>query len=216
MQRSFQTESLERDEIPEEQVARAHRDLTRIHRLLGDTRAIVSALRRDPLPVRRVLDVGCGRGGVLRHVRTELGVEVVGVDLQRPANTAWPVSIIRADAVRDCLPSADVAFSMYLAHHLTEDQLTELILNVGRSCRRFLLLDLVRHPLPLAMFRLFVAPFACPIVAADGQISICRSYTPAELARVAGDALEGTGARFRHSITRLYTRQLLDISYAPR
>jgi hypothetical protein len=34
-------------------------------------------------------------------------------------------------------------------------RLLDLIRNVGRSCRRFILLDLVvRHPLPLALFRL--------------------------------------------------------------
>jgi SAM-dependent methyltransferase len=214
MQRSFQTELMEVDGLPEEQVARVHRDLTRIHRMLGDTRTIVAALRRDPLPVRRVLDVGCGQGGVLRDIRSRLRVDTIGVDLKPPVELNVPFSIIRADAVSDGLPAADVAFSMYLGHHLSERQLVKLIRNVGRSCRRFLLLDLVRHPLPLAMFRLFVAPFIFPITATDGQISIRRSYTPAELVGIAREALAGTDARFRHSMTPLYTRQLLDISYA--
>src|SRR5690348_13363295 len=75
MQRFVQTELLEGDGIPEVQVARAYHQLTRIHRYLGDTRAIVRAIRDDPLPVRRVLDVGCGRGGVLKDVQRRLGLE---------------------------------------------------------------------------------------------------------------------------------------------
>jgi hypothetical protein len=120
--------------------------------------------------------------------------------------------IIAANGVSDRLPAADVAFSMYLGHHLSERDLRQLIRNVGRSCRRFLLLDLVRHRLPLTMFKLFMVPVVCPIVATDGQRSIRRSYTPAELMRIARDALAGTRARFRHSTSALYIRQILDIT----
>ncbi len=212
MRRSFEREILEREDVPEEHVARAYRDLTRIHRVLGDTACLISTLRRDPLPVRRILEIGCAQGGVLRHVRERLGVEVVGVDLRPPAITG-SLKIIRADAVRDRLPPADVAFSMYVGHHLSERELVTLIRNVGRSCRRFILLDLVRHPLPLALFRMFVTPFVSPITAADGRLSIRRSYTAAELKRIAGEALAGTGGRCRHSVGPFYTRQIIDIGY---
>lgn len=215
-QRSFETEISERSGVPELQLEHAHRDLTRIHRLLGDTASVVSAVRRDPLPVRRILDVGCGHGGVLGDIRRRLAVDVVGVDLRMPKPASVPFSILQADAVLDRLPIADVAYSMYLGHHLSEVELIKLIRNVGRSCRRFILLDLVRHPLPLALFRVFVAPFFSPIVAVDGEISIRRSYTPAELIRIAGEALAGTRARFHHSVAPLYARQILDISYQAR
>jgi SAM-dependent methyltransferase len=216
MNRSVDSEILERDDLPDAQAARAYRDLTRIHRVLGDTRLIVAALRRDPLPVRRVMDVGCGRGGVLADVRKQLGVEVVGVDVRSPGARNGSIPIIQADATRDPLPMADVAFSMYLGHHLSDDGLVALIRNVGRSCRRFILLDLVRHRLPLALFRLFVAPLASPIVAIDGRISIRRSYTRSELECLVGKALAGSASRFRHSIAPLWVRQVADISYAPR
>ena len=126
-----------------------------------------------------------------------------------------PFPIWRADAVRDQLPQADVAFSMYLGHHLSEEDLVNLIRNVGRFCRRFILLDLVRHPLPLGLFRTFVAPFVCPIVFADGQTSIRRSYTGKEVRQIASHALAGSNAVFRHSVAPLYVRQVIDISYSP-
>jgi SAM-dependent methyltransferase len=211
--RSCETEILERPGVSQAQAARVYRDLTRLHRYLGDTASIVSAVRRDPLPVRRILDVGCGQGGVLRDLRERLPVEVLGVDVDPVAVAGADCPILLADAVLDPLPAADVAYSMCLGHHLSETELVKLIRNVGRSCRRFILIDLVRHPLPLAMFRLFVAPFLSPIAVADGKASIRRSYTTAEMTRIVTEALDGAG-RFRHSVAPLYARQTLDIEYA--
>lgn len=216
MRQSFETEILDRGGVPEQEVERAYRDLVRIHRFLGDTHAVISAARRNPVAVRRIMDIGCATGGVLRHIQARLGGEAVGVDLNPPANVDVPFPILRADAIRDPLPSADLAFSMYMVHHLAPDEIAALIQNVGRSCRRLILLDLVRHPLPLALFRLFVAPFVSPIVVADGPASIRRAYTPDELSRIAREAAGGIGARVTHSIAPFYVRQILDIEYAPR
>jgi SAM-dependent methyltransferase len=198
---------LETELLPDPVVARAYRDLTRLHRFLGDTGQIVRAIRRDPLPVRRVLDIGCGHGGVLQDVCRRTRVEGIGVDLRPPLDA--PVAIVRADAVRDPLPNADFAYSLCLAHHLSEREIVSLIENVGRSCRRFLLKDLVRHRLPLALFRTFVVPFFGPIAAADGAASVRRAYTPSELGRI----VETTGVRFRHSIAPCYASQTIDIRY---
>ncbi len=214
MQRENEREMLETDSVPDDQVWRAYRDLARIHRFLGDTGFVVRAIRRDPFPVRRILDVGCATGSVLEDVSRRLGVEALGIDLKPPQPVSSAVPILQADAVRDSLPSADVAFSMYLGHHLTEADVVRLIRNVGRFCRRFILMDLVRHPLPLALFRLFVSPFVSRVVSVDGRTSIRRSYTPSELALIASEALAGSSGTFRHSVAPLYARQVVDISYA--
>ena len=204
---------MERDDLPAEALARAHSDLTRLHRYLGNTAALVHALRRDPLPVARVLDVGCGHGGLLLEIRRRLGVAVAGVDLRPPENPRAP--ILHADATRDPLPAADVAISVCFAHHLTDAALIAVIRNAGRSCRRFVILDLVRHPVPLALFTLFVGPFLSPVNRADGALSIRRAFTPAELRAVAVEALDGGPATFRHAVAPLGVRQILDISYGP-
>ncbi len=118
-------------------------------------------------------------------------------------------------ATRCLLPN--VAFSMHLGHHLREREVAHLIRNVGRFCRRFILLillDLVRHPLPLALFRLFIAPLVCPIDAEDGQRSIRRSFTSVELHSITASALAGTDGSFRLSVAPLHARQVIDISYA--
>jgi SAM-dependent methyltransferase len=213
--RKNETELLEKEDIEDELVNRAYKDLARIHFWLGDIRWIVRAIRRDPLPVCRVLDVGCGTGLVLEEVGRRLGVQAMGAELNPHPAIAAPVSICKADARSDPLPFADVAFSMYLGHHLSEDDLIALIRNVGRYSRRFILLDLVRHPLPLALFLSFVTPFLCPIDAEDGRRSIRRSYTPRELQALTAAALAGTGATFHLCVAPFYVRQVVDISYGP-
>lgn len=205
---------MEDPSLPEETIQQAHRDLTRTHWWLGNTHAIIGALKSDPLPVRSVLDVGCGGGGLLVEIRNQLGVEVIGVDLRPPESENAPAPILRADAARDPLPDADVAISACMAHHLSEAELIELIRNVGRSCRRFILLDLVRHRLPLVLFRMFVAPFLSHVNSVDGRISIRRAYTAAEMRNLVEAALDGTGGHYSQSVSPIYARQILDIHYS--
>src|SRR5205823_11392219 len=133
----------------------------------------------------------CGTGLVAEEVHRRLEIKVTGVDIRTYSTINACVPIIEADATRDTLPVADVAYSMHFGHHLSESDLRALIRNVGRFCRRFILLDLVRHPLPLALFRVFVAPLLSPISAEDGCRSVRRSYTPVEFRNVAPSALEG-------------------------
>jgi SAM-dependent methyltransferase len=212
MVRSLDPEVLDQPGLSDECLERAHRDLTRTHRWLGHTGLLLRSLRRHPFPLRRVMDVGCGRGGLLLEIRKHLNVEVIGVDVRAPAGRT-PVPIVRGDAVRHPLPQCDVALAVCLVHHLSEAEFVQLIQNVRRSARRFLVLDLVRHPLPLLLFRGFVAPFVYPVNAVDGIQSIRRSFTGAEMHAIVREALRGTGATFRHRVAPFYTHQLVDISW---
>jgi SAM-dependent methyltransferase len=209
MQRSFDSEILDGAGLPPDVVARAHRALRLTHTLLGNRAAIFRALRADGPPARRVLDVGCGHGGLLAEIRTRLSVEVIGADLHPPADP--PVPIVRADVTSDPLPEADVAISVCLVHHLTDEQFLRLIRNVGRSCRRFIILDLVRSRLPLALFRM-AAPLVLPrLNVLDGALSIRRAYTAEEFRSTVGRALGG--APFRHAVAPFFIRQIADITY---
>ena len=210
--RSSDTELLEDLSLPHATVAQAYSQLQRTHRWLGNTAALFRLLRQDPLPIRSVLDIGCGDGGLLQEIRRRLGAEVVGFDL-RPPPAATPVPILTGNAVTDPLPRADVAIAVCVAHHLSEANLIRLIRNVSRSCRRFIVLDLVRHPLPLALFRTFLCPFLGTINAQDGVTSIRRSYTPREMRCAVDSALDGSAGQVRHTVAPFYIRQVVDISW---
>ena len=213
MKRSFDPEIIDDPNLPEETLALVYKDLTWTHRFIGNIRALVLELGRHKNPLRRVLDIGCGGGELLLEIQRKMGVETVGVEVRVPGTFHSAVPIIQADAVRDTLPSCDVALAVCVAHHLPDECVVELIRNVGRFCKRFLILDLVRHPLPLLLFRCFVAPFVHWINAADGVSSIRRSYTPAELESLVRRALEGSPWTYRHSVGLFYIRQIVDISY---
>jgi len=210
--RCYAAEILDDPAVPEHVREMCYRDLTRMHRWLGNIGAVVKRIERDPLPVSKVLDIGCAYGEVLHEIQQQLGVEVVGVDLHPPERSTT-VPIVRCDAIRETLPAADVAVSMMMIHHLTSVELVQLIRNVGRSCRRFLIMDLVRHSAPVALFKTFVAPFVNPINVEDGIRSLARAFTRRELAQIVREALAGSGATFRHDVAPFSTRQIVDINY---
>lgn len=213
MQRSYTAEILDGVGVLPEVFERAHRKLSQTHSLLGNHAAILRALRRDGKATRRVLDIGCGHGGLLEKVRRQLGAEVLGVDLRPPEGVAREFPILKLDAVREALPRADVAVSVCLVHHLRDEEFVEMIRNVGRACRRFVILDLVRHLVPLALFTAF-APLCLPRVnVLDGRQSIRRAYTPEEFHALITQALAGTGASFHHSVAPFWIRQTADIRY---
>ena len=158
--------------------------------------------------------LGIGGGVFLRShlIRRKLGVSVIGFDL-RPAPSSEAVPILTGNAVVDPLPDADVAIAVCLVHHLPEADVVKLIRNVAKSCRRLIVLDLVRHWIPLTLFRVFMSPFLHRINAADGMTSIRRAYTPKELRAMVEEAVEGTRARVVHTVAPFYIRQVVDISW---
>lgn len=213
MQRSLVPETMDDPRIPHETWERFHSQLGSLHRFLGNERAILAALRSHPGPIGRVLDIGCGDGELLHTIRRALAVDVLGVDLRAPQRNKFDVPIMEADATRDCLPEADVAVCVTIFHHLAEAEIAALIRNAARSVHRLIVLDLVRHWLPLTLFSTFVGPFLMHIVAADGRRSIRRAYTPDELRAIVERALAGSRASLLHHVTPLRSRQMIDITW---
>jgi 2-polyprenyl-3-methyl-5-hydroxy-6-metoxy-1,4-benzoquinol methylase len=210
MHRREAVELLDDPSLPQAVVADAYRDLARTHRWLGNTGAILRRLKGSS--ARSVLDLGCGQGALLEEIHQKLGLQVTGFDL-RAAPASTPVPILKGNAVTDPLPNADVTLAVCMVHHLSEPEIVALIRNVSRSSHSLIILDLVRHWLPLSLFRIFVAPFLTRINAADGVTSVQRAFTPAELRGIVDRAVEGTGARVRHSVAPFYIRQIVDISW---
>ena len=89
-------------------------------------------------PGERVLDLGCGHGELLERIQRHLGAEVLGLDLRLPVESLPGIPTLMLDVVRDALQPADVAVSVCIAHHRSDDQLACMIRNLGQSCRRLL------------------------------------------------------------------------------
>jgi SAM-dependent methyltransferase len=208
---------MDAEDASDDDLAESYRELQLTHRWLGNTAAVLRLLPHPPMNFKRALDIGCGHGGLLLEIRKRFNVDVIGFDL-RPAPAQSVVPILTGNAVSDALPEADVAICVMMAHHLSEAELAGLIGNVSRSCPRLILLDLVRHRVPLWLFRLFVAPFLGRINALDGETSVRRAYTEVEMREIVAGALRG-GDRpvksLRHTVAPLWTRQVVDISWEP-
>jgi 2-polyprenyl-3-methyl-5-hydroxy-6-metoxy-1,4-benzoquinol methylase len=211
MNRANVPELLEDPTLPADVVAAAYRNLASTQRFLGNTRAIFRQLRKHRDPIHLIVDIGCGQGALLEEIQKRLGVDVIGFDL-RPAPSG-PVRILTGNATVDPLPRADVALAVCVVHHLSEAEIIALIRNVSKSCRRLILLDLVRHWIPLTLFRVFVAPFLHRINAVDGLTSIKRAYTPRELREIVDEAVKGSGASVDHIVALFYVRQVIDIEF---
>jgi 2-polyprenyl-3-methyl-5-hydroxy-6-metoxy-1,4-benzoquinol methylase len=188
-----------------------HRDLNFVNKCLGTFPTIERFIRNGDQPVRSVIDIGCGGGALLEYLRERLGVEVTGIDLKPPNHAKVP--IIAADAVTARLPEADVAVCSLVAHHLTPEQNIALIRNVGRSCRRFIIHDLIRNRMPFVLFTMFLCPLIGREAAVDGRQSIRRAFTPDEFAEMTRAALGGTKATFEIDVSRFLSRQIIDIRY---
>ena len=201
-------------EMPDQIWERFHQELTAIHHILGDIRAIENAIDHDALPVRRVLDLGCGTGGMLGYLRKRLGIEVVGIDVRIPKIRTNGVEFIQGNAITTKLPKSDIAIALGFIHHLTDFEVIDLIHNVARSSRRLMILDPVRHAFPLLLFRLFVGPFLHPVTAADGCQSIRRAYTSRSLTNVIRQALEGGLGTFSIHVAPFWIRQTVDIRFS--
>jgi SAM-dependent methyltransferase len=180
---------------PEVYAAVLH-DLARVNFWTLAARPTIGFLARGTrgMPAFRLMDVGFGHGDMLRRIarwarRRGIAVDLIGVDLN-PGSVAaaraatpihWPIEYRTAD-YRDVAGPLDFVISSLVAHHMTDDELTDFIRFMEkRSDRGWLINDLHRlglayHGFPLLARLLRVHR----IVREDGQVSIGRAFRPAE------------------------------------
>lgn len=213
-ERSLEPEIMDSFAGPPEVARKFYRDLALIHRLMGNGDQIIRRLAEDR-SFASVMDIGCGDGSLLLAIRDKLGIrDVTGVDLKPPDCMVPGIRIVQADATQDPLPPCDAAVCMMMLHHLSDAEVVALIRNVGRSAKRFICLDLVRHPLPLALYTIFLCPMLSRVGASDGRQSIRRAFTGPELRDLAERAVSSTSALIEHWVSSVYARQVLDIRWS--
>ncbi len=143
----------------------------------------------------RLLDVGYGEGDMLRAIakwaqRLGIEAELVGIDLnpssESAARAATPAAMNISYQTGDYADLRggrfDFIVSSLVAHHMTHAQLTQFLRFMNIEAQRgWLINDLHRHSFAYLGYPLLARLFGWhSIVRHDGQLSIARSYRPAE------------------------------------
>jgi 2-polyprenyl-3-methyl-5-hydroxy-6-metoxy-1,4-benzoquinol methylase len=176
--------------------ARILADLGRVNRWTLARRPTIDFLSRAIGEARhfRLLDVGFGQGDMLRAIARwakgrGLSAELAGVDLNPKsasvAEAATPADLAieyRTGDYRDVGGRFDFVISNLVAHHMTDDQLREFLHFMEAEARRgWIVNDLHRHAFAYSGYPLLCRLMGWHrIVREDGQLSIARSFRPAE------------------------------------
>jgi 2-polyprenyl-3-methyl-5-hydroxy-6-metoxy-1,4-benzoquinol methylase len=185
-------------------------DLGRMNRWTFNARPTLIFLKRAAagMAAFRLLDVGFGHGDMLRRVarwarERNVAVDLVGVDLNPNSADAaraatpndMPIEYRTGDYAAQPTPF-DFVVSSLVAHHMSKDQLRAFIRYMEKQALcGWLINDLHRHRFAYYGFPWLARLLgAHRIVCEDGQLSIARSFRPAEWRAILADAGVPEGA----------------------
>ena len=195
MKRVVVPELLDTDSGTPSEVVQSIRDLRMFNRAFGGIRT-VSCMLRGVAEGRKLkeifwLDVAGSEGFIARETQKVLA---------RSGTTTYPVVLDRAPSHMDngvpgvcgdalALPfrdnSFDVVGSSLFLHHLEPDQIVRFAREGLRVARHaFVIHDLVRHPLHLALSYLGVPLYRSRLTRHDAPASVRRAYTVNEITAI--------------------------------
>ena len=194
--RSRQDEQMDAPDLDPAVYAKVLHDLARVNRWTFTARPVLAFMKRAAGDLRRfrLLDVGFGDGDILRAIarwarRRGIAAELVGVDLNAnsvaAAREATPADLAidyRGGDYLDQEGPFDFVISSQVTHHMTDAQLLTFLRYMESEARRgWLICDLHRHGFAYHGFPLLARLLMVHrIVREDGQLSIARSFRPAE------------------------------------
>lgn len=216
MQRLTTHEILDSDACPPVEVETSLRDLCRINRWFGGVATTRTLIERVASATGNthfsVLEVAAGFGEVSKIAGQQLarkGITLEVTDLDRAPNHLLPGNrAVVADAL--ALPFPDSSFDLVscslFAHHLEPEELRHFAGEALRVSRyAFLINDLVRHPLHVALVYAGFALMRSYVSRVDGLASVRRAYIPEEVRQIlSSDSLPATRIEIsRHFLFRM-------------
>jgi SAM-dependent methyltransferase len=207
-------ELLDTDAGTPAEVATSIQDLLNINLWFGGVSSSVAMLQRVVAKLKRphlsVLDVASGSGEVSRRVvsrMAEKGIQVEVTLLDRARShlgNHFPRIVGDAVALPFADGSFDVVSSNLFVHHLSPPQLLRFAregLRVSRTA--FLINDVIRSPIHLALTYAGLPLFRSRLTRHDAPASVRQAYTPQEIREILHDAPDSSLEIFRHYLFRM-------------
>jgi SAM-dependent methyltransferase len=203
-QRSYQSELLDRDDIPFEDIKRNMQELNFINTWLGGHAITLAGLRQLAGAHKTIVvcEIGCGGGDNLAAIlrwcnRRGIAVSFIGIDINPDCiavatarnlpNSRWITADYKAVHLET---QPDIVFSSLFCHHFPERELTTQMQWMQRYARLgFFINDLHRHPLAYHsiqwLTRLFSKSY---LVKNDAPLSVARGFVKKEWQQIFDNA----------------------------
>jgi len=201
LNRSYQKELLDGDDIPFPDLERNLLELDFINTHLGGHAVTISGLKTlliDRSKTYTVLDIGSGGGDTLRFIaswalKSSWKTNLIGLDYKKEAiefatlksagfsNISFVQSDYRNLASLDIKP--DIIISSLFCHHLNDEQLIEYLKLINQnSIIGFVINDLHRNPFAYFSIKWLTNLFSSSyLVKNDASLSVLRGFSKKEL-----------------------------------
>ena len=193
--RSYQSELLDRPDIPFEDIRRNMQELNFINTWLGGHAITLAGVKALVIPNKpmHICEIGCGGGDNLAAIqrwchKQRIPAEFTGIDInpfciEIAANRLPGIKLITADYKEAQLPvQPDIIFSSLFCHHFNDREMVKQLQWMKANARRgFFINDLHRHRAAYYSIKVLTSLFSKSyLVKHDAPVSVARGFTRKE------------------------------------
>jgi len=219
--RSKSSELLDAEHIPNKDLFLCLKELNTINYLLGGYNITINAIKKiiDKSTTHHIVDIGCGGGDTLKHIRNwskrkGYNVNLSGIDLKATCidyalqNSHEDISFICDDYrnIHHHVWNVDIIHASLFCHHLTEAEIIDLIRYAISHGAILIINDLERNRFAYYAIKLLTQLFSNSyLIKNDAPLSVLRGFKKVEWQKI----LEQSGAKkytiknkwaFRHEV----------------
>lgn len=195
MIRALAEEQMDAADLPADIYARVLADLDRVNRVTMAARPTLAFLEKTVSAPFRLLDIGYGDGGMLRAIarwaaKRKIACTLVGIDLnsrseaiaRAHSDPSLAITYRTGDYADLSSEPWDFIISSLVTHHMSDDQRHAFLRFMEDHARvGWFINDLHRHAFAYHGYPLLARLLGVHrIVREDGQLSIARSFVPAD------------------------------------
>jgi 2-polyprenyl-3-methyl-5-hydroxy-6-metoxy-1,4-benzoquinol methylase len=195
--RSYKAELLDADDIPAADLFQNLKELDTINTLLGGYKISLSALNTIIKDNQHytLVDIGCGGGDTLKYIfnwnkRAKKNISLIGIDIKpvcieyaKTNTAALPIRYICDDyrCLYEHESNVDIIHASLFCHHLTEEQLVELVAFALKHKAILIVNDLERNPIAYYSIKWLTQLFSKSyLVKNDAPLSVARGFKKIE------------------------------------